>query len=982
MTGNTQTTMSDRASQPVIRGSGGGKSGGFVRPPRVIEVPDSIRSAGAARVLCLLSAGPISGLADGAQNGARSVMLDDVPLENADGSRNFEAVGLAVSLGGPDQDPPPLDGFNRVETTLSDGRDLRPNAPRQATRRDADAVRITLGFPRGLRRRSGRTVTLATVRLRFEIWQATRIGISAGTPATSGRWRQVHLAEITQKSTGPFEMQYELHLDPSQAARRFRITRLTPAATNTAESQTIDDVRITALTWIRWDQLRYDGMATAALSFDASEFPGRTPRLSFRLKGRQLAVPDNYDPLARTYDGIWGGGFKTAWTDNPAWIIHDILTNRDWGLGLAPVSIDRFDLYAIARQCDALVGPSGQREPRHRFDLVLRRRGRAATLLAELCAAIHVMFFWSGGRLRFVGDVPGDPVTLVTSRNVIDGQFVYHGPARAAEFSHAIVSYHDQQLGGQMAVEVAVDHAALNRFGYRGHEVFLAGCGRRSEARRHARWLVETARSQRRAVSYRAGLDHFADNPVRPGDIILLADTSRSHDGARRGPLLVLTVDGPANTPPTTTPPTTTSARLLLRGQLPAGRSAHGWPARGGQADVITRFEQADGTVAMRQMRLYHAADGTLSLTSPPASPPAPLPVLAEGTPLAITRAGQDAPPDSYRVIAVREVGDAVVEVTALYHDPDKYRRIETAGAPDQTPLPVASEPDFTAPLPVARQIRLTSAEGASHLGSRLEAYLTWQAPPDVRVNGWQVTARGPDGDRRQHAGPDPAAIFTAVEAGRWRFTIRSTDWTGRSGPPARYTAMLTLPEGRLAAPTSLVATPQPHAIHLSWRGPDSPALRQFEVHRAPAANGPFRLAATTRASDMVLAGLTADDSVFLRVAWRHADGTLSDFSDLVSARPAALPPGPAGKTGPAGEPGPPGQDGRDGSDGQPGPPGPSGPSGPSGRDGIDGTDGADGPLAEMELTELTVLTVLTGHSSSPTRSPPPPGRTAPPPPR
>ena len=96
-------TISSQAI-PARHGSGG-KGGGYLRPPQIVETPDSVRSRSTARVLCLLSAGPVGGLADG----ARSVFLDDVPLENADGSRNFEGVGLAVTAGTPGQAPPPPD---------------------------------------------------------------------------------------------------------------------------------------------------------------------------------------------------------------------------------------------------------------------------------------------------------------------------------------------------------------------------------------------------------------------------------------------------------------------------------------------------------------------------------------------------------------------------------------------------------------------------------------------------------------------------------------------------------------------------------------------------------------------------------------------------------------------------------------------------------------------------------------------------------
>ncbi|MGC6520489.1 MAG: phage tail protein [Candidatus Puniceispirillaceae bacterium] len=872
-----------------------GKGAGFVSPPRLIEAPNSIRSQGTARVLCLLSAGPVAGLVDG----ARSVFLDDVPLENADGSRNFDGVAMAVSQGGPDQDPPPLDGFNAVESFAADGRDLRHNAPRQSSRRDADAVRINIGFPRGLLRRSAREISAATVRLRFEIWRA-------------GRWHQVHLATVTHKQTGPFEVPYELHFDPGETTRRFRITRLTPHAD---AGLIVDDARISSLTWLRFDRLRYDRMATAALSFSSEAFGGRVPRLGFALRGRELRVPANYDPRTRRYDGFWDGSFKTAWSDNPAWVIHDILTDRDWGLALPPASIDIFDLYRVARYCDETV----EGAPRFTFNLVLRRRVRAAAQLAELCAAIHVMFFWSGGRLRFACDSPSDPVALVTPRTVIDGQFVHHGPARAASFSHAIVSFHDQQDGGRTAIETAVDHAALQTTGYRGNEVFLAGCGRREEARRHARWLVETARSQQRAVSYRASLDHFAGNPVRPGDVILIADTARSPHA-----MFVLAVSS-------------SSASRTARMIRLAGDPGPVWRQRLSQdTDLVARYEDADGRVVAAPAKARWRDDAVMASLA--GTPP------QDGAPMALCLPEAGAAAAQWRVIAVREVAEAVVEISAIHHDPGKYARIDSGA-----PLPAAPPPTFehglAAPLPSARQVTLQNEESERYGRLYRESYLSWRFDPDPRISGWLITATGPQGDVRQRAPAAGGAILTDLAGGEWRFEIRPEDWTGRQGPATRHRAVIGAVDGALPAPAGLVATAQPRAIHLAWTAPPRGGVRHFEVLRAARPDGPFTRALVTTATEATIPGLPPAARLYLKLAWVHVSGVRSPESAVVTAVPAPL---PAGLPGPRGEAGPQGEAGPKGEAGPRGKAGPAGRRGPAGMPGTPGTPGTQIVTAQV----------------------------------
>ncbi len=877
---------------PKGRRGSGGKSGGYISPPRITEVPDSIRSRGTARILCLLSAGPVGGLV----NGAKSVFLDDVPLENPDGSRNFDGIGLAVTAGTPGQAPPPLPGFNAIESFALDGRVLRHGAPRQSSRRDADAVRLAIGFPRGLVRRTDHTITLATMMIRFEIW-------------VRQRWQEVHVATITHKQTGAFEIPFEMHFDRSEPVSRLRVTRLTSHPT---DSLTIDDCRINSLTWIRWDSLRYDGMATAALSFESEAFAGRTPRLGFHIRGRHVAVPSNYDPATRQYHGIWDGSFKTAWSDNPAWVIRDILTARDWGLALPPDSIDNADLYRIARHCDEVVDGA----PRHSFNLVLRRRGPAAVLLAELCAAIRVMFFWSGGRLRFACDAPSDPVALVTPRTVVDGQFVHHGPGRAAAFSHAIVTYHDQQEDGRLAIETAVDHDALHRFGYRGHEVFLAGCGRRGEARRHANWLVETARSQRRAVSYRASLDHFADNPVRPGDIVMIVDTARDADSG-----LVLAAGARAGD-----------------GTIPlTGLPAAGWRDRlSGSTGFTARYEDDAGSVQQCRVTARWRDDAVhMGL---PDGAPAP----QQGAPVALCREGADNLAESWRIVSVREVADAVVEIAAIHHDPDKYARIDSGEAIAPVPQP-ASGADFLAPLPAARQPRLETVESESYGTLRRDGHLTWRFDPDPRIGGWRVAAFGPGETRHLATGADGGLVLTDPEAGAWRFEIRAMGLTGRAGPVVRLDAVVGENVGTLPAVEGLVATALPQAVHLAWRPPERGGVKHFEVMRAAAPDGPFSRLATTTTGEVTIPGLAVGVRLYLRVDWVHVSGARAPASAVVTALPAAAVPGPPGEPGKPGEPGAAGPRGDPGPEGRPGPKGPSGPSGPKGPSGPSGHPGAPG---------------------------------------
>jgi predicted phage tail protein len=103
---------------------------------------------------------------------------------------------------------------------------------------------------------------------------------------------------------------------------------------------------------------------------DYSKMPTRT----FNLKLKKVAIPSNYDPVTRKYSGNWNGLFKGQknkndsipesalhWTDNPAWCLYDLISNKRYGIGkfgIKPEHVDRWTLYRIAKYCDDYV-PTG-----------------------------------------------------------------------------------------------------------------------------------------------------------------------------------------------------------------------------------------------------------------------------------------------------------------------------------------------------------------------------------------------------------------------------------------------------------------------------------------------------------------------------------------------------------------------------------------------------------------------------------------------
>jgi len=113
---------------------------------------------------------------------------------------------------------------------------------------------------------------------------------------------------------------------------------------------------------IVYENLNYPHSAIIGTVFDARSF-SQAPTRTYDLKLLKVKVPSNYDPESRIYSGDWDGTFskKLQWTDNPAWILYDILTNSRYGAGkygFKKEYLDKWNLYFISKYCDEFV-PTG-----------------------------------------------------------------------------------------------------------------------------------------------------------------------------------------------------------------------------------------------------------------------------------------------------------------------------------------------------------------------------------------------------------------------------------------------------------------------------------------------------------------------------------------------------------------------------------------------------------------------------------------------
>jgi predicted phage tail protein len=473
------------------------------------ESPDSLHSTASAKVLDLVSEGPIYGLV----NGMQSVFLDDTPIQNADGSLNFTNYSVDTRVG--TQDQTYMAGFPAVESETAISIALTSDTPwvRQVENTQLTAVRIRFGLP-ALQKSDASTGNVTGYRIEYAIDIAT----------DGGSYAQLVSGAFDGKTTSLYERSVRIDLPTATSGWLVRVRRITP---NAHSSLIADTVNIEAITEIIDRKLRYPMSALIGLTFDAQSFSS-VPTRSYDIKGLLIQIPTNFDPVARTYSGTWDGTFKTGWTDDPAWIFRDLVLNERYGLGkLVDASmVDKWGLYQISQYCNVMVsdGKGGQ-EPRFSCNCVIQSQADAYKVLQDLATVFRGIAYWGPGAVVASADMPSDPVYVYTGANVVNGTFNYVGSALKTRYTTALVSWNDPAIAYQQAVEYVPDEDGIARYGVTKAQITAFGITSQAQAHRLGLWTLLTSRYETNTVSFSVGLDGTL---CAPGQVIAVADPRKA----------------------------------------------------------------------------------------------------------------------------------------------------------------------------------------------------------------------------------------------------------------------------------------------------------------------------------------------------------------------------------------------------------------------------------------------------------------------
>lgn len=689
------------------------------------------------RTLDLISEGEIKGLVTGDY---KSIYLNKTPLQNTDGTLNFNGVSFELRYGQNNQNYIPNYPSIEREEAVNSLVDFSNPVTRTITDSTVNSVRVTMSTPAlGDTDKNGNLI-------------GTGVFFKIKTKPFGGSYSTVISTSFAGKTQSKYQRSYVVPLTGA-APWTIQIERVTADSTKQSLQ---NKIYFDSYTEIIDSKLAYPNSAIAGSLIGAEQFSS-IPERAFHVDLKIIEVPTNYDPITRTYSGTWDGTFKNEWSNNPAWVFRDMVLNTRYGLGnyVASSLIDKWALYSIAQYCDGMVSDGrGGLEPRFTCNFYLQQQEEAFKVIQDLASVFRGMVYWSSGLITAIQDSPTTPTALFANANVIDGAFTYSGSSLDTRHSVALVSWNDPSDFYKLKPEYVEDPDAVARYGIVSTSIVAVGCTSRAQAQRVGKWLLYSEANETETVTFRTGLDGVV---ARPGHVIYVQDQDRA--GVRLSGRILSA---------------TTSAITIDKAFTPSGGAAY-----------TLSVMLPDGSVGVSI--ISNISSNVLTLqTALSQAPQADAVWMVSSSAVALQQ---------FRVVSVIESDEGSYEITALKYIPAKYDFVESGIQFDEPEISLLNEP----PDPVRNIIVSESLYNVPN-GVNVLVQLSWDV--SARANKYRVEYRV-DGGNYTIVDNVTTNLFeiTNAQAGNYDFNIYAVSYSGKRSFPSPKSQTIngkTLPPGNV----------------------------------------------------------------------------------------------------------------------------------------------------------------------------------------
>jgi len=592
---------------PQIKGAkGGGKGGSQSEPHTPVEHPQSLFSTDILFVVVGLGEGPVYRINP---NGPQDIELGDGSIDDlvnldGDGLENQQKFKTLSTTGTTVQNR--LDVFGETTTTpqnfaspvsLKSGSSGIPASGvtlQETSSKDWDALDFLFQIGSLQKITDKGDILSHSLSVAIDIFDHT--GSTIITTASRS---------VGGKTTVAYKFTIKVQIpEASKNTNGYRFSVRKTSSDSTSSGVT-DDVKLLAWNEIENSPQAYPRTAHIGFALKATDEHNGIPTFTSLVKGLVHKVPSNYNQptlasgeidwrmiecpttganspatagyflqqsgavvqtsaTINIYRGTWDGTFVYSWSQNPVWIIFDILTNKTYGLGIPDTTIDKYRFYQIAQFCDAcdyatgnFVGVDGiadgtfRSKPRNTFTStrenqlgiaqgtkIRERRFTLNTVIADQKAAFDTLnalassfrgaIIYAHGQITLACDLPDEtPVMVFNETNIEDGSFIISGNKESEVLTGVDVSYIDP--GNHYKREtVRIDQLGSND-GISKTEIEniesldIPGITRRGQALRYAQYQIASSRYLRRTTTFNTSTDALQ---LVPGDVIAVSQQS------------------------------------------------------------------------------------------------------------------------------------------------------------------------------------------------------------------------------------------------------------------------------------------------------------------------------------------------------------------------------------------------------------------------------------------------------------------------
>lgn len=865
-----ETGLQNGVALDIYQGLKGGKGSGS----SASELPNTYQTEAVAKLVEVISSGEIKGFVY-PEHPFKNLYFDRTVVQNQDGSMNMQGVQLQARFGLPEQDP--FEGFSDVSTTVGVGVKVTYGSGGAVTRQlsyDAngplDRVIVNIKIP-ALTQSDASNGSLKGNSVSYKIY----IIPNGGSP-------QVAVTNtISEKFTSPAEKAHSIVLPSSGHPYQVRVERTTPDSVSVSNQ---NDLYFNTFTEVVDVKLTYPYRAVTAIKAYARQFGSNIPVRGYLIYGVITEVPTNYDPVARTYTGIWDGTFKSAWTNNPVWILWGLLTNKVWGLGnkIPRSLIDRYSFYAPAVYSDVMVdNGKGGTEPRFQYSKWLNSKQETLSFLQAVASTFLGKLIWGKGGIMLTQDRPKLPTRVITKANVVDGVFVYDQVPDETISTVAIVSWINPEDGWRENYEPVENRELLVTKGRIPKDVIADGCFSRRQARDYGRWVLYSEEHNDDTLSYRSGFD-MAD--ALPGEVVLVSDSDET--SIRYGGRTVAV----------------SSTELTMDA-----------PVAFNMGTTYTLYvTMPDGSIASK---VWACQTNQTTNNFPLSSPFSQQPEGNYNSVFVISSSSET--PSLWQLLSISEEDDDKLSFTAVKYSDDKFTKIGEAATLE--PLVPIDEIFTERPFPVSNISHsrvLSSLSG----GNQEKIHLTWIRSPSSLVTKYEVKYRYATGQWLTLTTENLGIDVDYTGLGDYDFEIVAIDSAGRRSDVTAYSCTIsgrgrdiaTITNLRITGKSSTITTFTEAELRVEWdvaapsgisnANYEDPYFKQYVIKvydDSSNLKGTFyttdRVFRLTEQMSRLLTGGMPLSVIQISVQLQDLDGNLSSSSSKTFSNPA--PAAPSGIT-------------------------------------------------------------------------------------